>query len=70
MNRKVVTKAIALTIAKKSIPAFNDVEFAIKLTIGTPSTIPADTPIKTFDTAFGASFSFTDDPATVSANDT
>ncbi|MNB87458.1 hypothetical protein D3C75_344580 [compost metagenome] len=41
----------------------------IKLAIGTPATIPAETPINIFDTAFGASSLLTEEAATVNAKE-
>ena len=41
----------------------------MKLTIGTPTTIPADTPINTLATAFGASSFLTESAATVNAKE-
>jgi len=48
----VARNTIALTIAKNAIAISIETALAIKLTMGTPTTIPADTPIKTLETAF------------------
>ena len=66
----VAISTIPFTTAKNIIADCKEIVFAIKLTIGTPSTIPAETPIITFAAAFGASFSLTVFPATENAKDT
>jgi len=48
----------------------NETSLAMKLVTGTPSTMPADTPIKTLETALGACSLLTDAAATVKAIDT
>ncbi len=60
----------AFTIAKNAIAICKEAALAIKLTIGTPTTIPADTPIKTLETALGASSFRTEFAATEKANET
>ncbi|MNL82555.1 hypothetical protein D3C87_2099580 [compost metagenome] len=58
-----------LTTAKKTIAICKELALAIKLATGTPITIPADTPIKTFEIALGASSLLTEAAATVNANE-
>ena len=48
----------------------NETSLAIKLVTGTPSTMPADTPTKTLETALGACSLLTDAAATVKAIET
>ena len=59
-----------MTAAKRAIATAKDVWLVMKLVIGTPSTIPADTPTNTHDTAFDASSFPTDCAATVKAIET
>ena len=61
--------AIAFTTAKNTIAICKEIVLAIKLAIGTPITIPADTPINTLETAFGASSLLTEAAATEKANE-
>ena len=60
---------IEFTTAKNNIAIPKEVVLATKLLIGTPRTIPADTPINSLETAIGASFLLTDAAATVKANE-
>ncbi|GGG09083.1 hypothetical protein GCM10010912_62020 [Paenibacillus albidus] len=67
MNNNVAISTTPLTRAKKAIAISTETAEAIKLTMGTPTTIAADTPIKTFETALGASFLLTEAAATEKA---
>ena len=66
----VKTNAVTFTAAKNSMATVKEEFAAIRLVTGTPSTIPADTPINTFATAFADSSGFTAFPASVNAIDT
>lgn len=65
INKIVAIRTKAFTTVKNSIDIENETSLAIKLVTGTPSTIPADTPTKTLETAFGAFSLLTDAAATV-----
>ncbi|MNN32362.1 hypothetical protein D3C81_1460830 [compost metagenome] len=60
---------ITFTIAKNAIAISYETALSIKLAIGTPTTIPADTPINTLETAFGASSLLTEEAAIVNAKE-
>ena len=66
----VATNTSAFTTVKNIIPIVNDTSLAMQLVTGTPNTMPADTPMKTLATAFGAFSLLTDAAATVKAIDT
>ena len=70
INKIVAIRTNAFTTVKNNIAIENETSLAIKLVTGTPSTIPAYTPTKTFETAFGAFSLLTDAAATVKAMDT
>ena len=59
-----------MAAAKNSIAARREAAPAMALTTGTPSTIPAETPIITFATAFGARAGSTEAAAREKAMDT
>ena len=70
MNRSVPRKPSPFTAAKKSIAAEKEVWDAMKLVTGTPRTMPAETPTKTFADAFGAMSFGTAAAAAVNAMET
>lgn len=69
-QRSVAASVAAFTAAKNAIAAEKEACPAIRLVTGTPSTMPAETPMKTFETAFGASSLRTDAAAVEKAIDT
>ena len=68
-NSNVAMNTMAFTIAKNAIAISKETVLAIKLAMGTPTTIPADTPMNTLETALGASSLLTDAAATVNAKE-
>jgi hypothetical protein len=68
-NNNVAMNATAFTIAKNTIAICKVVVLAIKLAIGTPITIPADTPINTLEIAIEASSLLTEAAATEKAKE-
>ena len=70
IKKTVKANTTMLIAAKNSIATVKEVRTAIRLVTGTPSTIPAETPINTFATALADSSGFTAFPASVRAMDT